>query len=191
MPRALIVSAGNNANEYLARHMADLGYTRPAMAASGGEARRQMDAKDFEVIVINAPLPDEFGHELCADAVEKTDAGVIFLAKAAAAEQLLTPLSEEGVLLVTKPFSNTFFLQAIHMAAASNHRLLLLRQENQRMQEKLAQVRLVSRAKCCLIELGHMTEAEAHRYIEKKAMDTRRDRAEVAQEILDSYDPAQ
>ena len=27
MPRALIVSAGNNANEYLARHMADLGYT--------------------------------------------------------------------------------------------------------------------------------------------------------------------
>lgn len=146
---------------------------------------------DFELIVVNAPLPDEFGHELCADAVEKTDAGVVFLAKAAVAEQLLTPLSEQGVLLVTKPFSNTFFLQAIHMAAASNHRLLLLRQENQRLQEKLAQVRLVSRAKCCLIELGHMTEAEAHRCIEKKAMDTRRDRTEVAQEILDSYDPAQ
>ncbi len=29
-----------------------------------------------------------------------------------------------------------------------------------------------------------MTEAEAHRYIEKQAMDTRRDRTEVAQEIL-------
>ena len=52
MPRALIVSAGNNANEYLARHMADLGYTRPAMAASGGEARRQMDAKDLSLIHI-------------------------------------------------------------------------------------------------------------------------------------------
>ena len=188
MPRALIVSAGNNANEYLARHMADLGYTRPAMAASGGEARRQMDAKDFEVIVINAPLPDEFGHELCADAVEKTDAGVIFLAKAAAAEQLLTPLSEEGVLLVTKPFSNTFFLQAIHMAAASNHRLQRLRQENARLQDKISQIRLVSRAKCCLVEHAHLTEAEAHRRIEKLAMDTRRDRTEIAQEILDSYE---
>ena len=33
-----------------------------------------------------------------------------------------------------------------------------------------------------------MTEAEAHRYIEKQAMDTRRDRAEIAQEILDSYE---
>ena len=191
MAKALIVSAGNNANEYLARHIGELGYTRPTIVASGGEARRRMDTNDFEVVIINTPLPDEFGHELGTDAVEKTDAGVVFLAKAAVAEQLLTPLSEQGVLLVTKPFSNTFFLQAIHMAAASNHRLLLLRQENQRLQEKLAQVRLVSRAKCCLIELGHMTEAEAHRYIEKKAMDTRRDRAEVAQEILDSYDPAQ
>ena len=188
MGRALIVSAGASSNEYISARLTELGYARPIIVPSAAEARRRMLESDFELIVVNSPLPDEFGHELCADAVEKTDAGVIFLAKAAAAEQLLTPLSEEGVLLVTKPFSNTFFLQAIQMAAASNHRLLLLRQENQRMQEKLAQV---SRAKCCLIELGRMTEAEAHRYIEKKAMDTRRDRAEVAQEILDSYDPAQ
>ena len=168
MGRALIVSAGASSNEYISARLTELGYARPIIVPSAAEARRRMLESDFELIVVNSPLPDEFGHE-----------------------QLLTPLSEEGVLLVTKPFSNTFFLQAIHMAAASNHRLLLLRQENQRMQEKLAQVRLVSRAKCCLIELGHMTEAEAHRYIEKKAMDTRRDRADVAQEILDSYDPAQ
>ena len=154
MGRALIVSAGASSNEYISARLTELGYARPIIVPSAAEARRRMLESDFELIVVNSPLPDEFGHELCADAVEKTDAGVIFLAKAAAAEQLLTPLSEEGVLLVTKPFSNTFFLQAIHMAAASNHRLLLLRQENQRMQEKLAQVRLVSRAKCCLIELG-------------------------------------
>ena len=142
MGRALIVSAGASSNEYISARLTELGYARPIIVPSAAEARRRMLESDFELIVVNSPLPDEFGHELCADAVEKTDAGVIFLAKAAAAEQLLTPLSEEGVLLVTKPFSNTFFLQAIHMAAASNHRLLLLRQENQRMQEKLAQVRL-------------------------------------------------
>ena len=33
-----------------------------------------------------------------------------------------------------------------------------------------------------------MTEEEAHRHIEKRAMDTRRSRAEIAQEILDSYE---
>ena len=187
----LVVSASAKFNESVRSLLPERFYWPGMVLADAAGARRELLENSYDLVVINTPLPDEFGHELCADAVEKTDAGVIFLAKAAAAEQLLTPLSEEGVLLVTKPFSNTFFLQAIHMAAASNHRLLLLRQENQRMQEKLAQVRLVSRAKCCLIELGRMTEAEAHRYIEKKAMDTRRDRAEVAQEILDSYDPAQ
>ncbi len=189
MGRALIVSAGASSNEYISARLTELGYTRPLIVPSGAEARRRMLESDFELIVVNSPLPDEFGHELCATAVEKTDAGVVLLVKAAAAEQLLTPMSEQGVLLVSKPFSNTLFLQAIHMASASNHRLQFLRQENNRMQEKLAQVRLVSRAKCCLIQHEQMTEIEAHRYIEKTAMDTRRDRTEVAQDILDSYDP--
>lgn len=189
MGRALIVSAGASSNEYISARLTELGYTRPLIVPSGAEARRRMLESDFELIVVNSPLPDEFGHELCATAVEKTDAGVVLLVKAAAAEQLLTPMSEQGVLLVSKPFSNTLFLQAIHMASASNHRLQFLRQENNRMQEKLAQVRLVSRAKCCLIQHEQMTEMDAHRYIEKTAMDTRRDRTEVAQDILDSYDP--
>ena len=188
MGRALIVSAGASSNEYLSARLAELGYPRPLIVPSGAEARRRMLESDFELIVVNAPLPDEFGHELCANAVEQTDAGVLLLAKAAAAEQLLLPMSEQGVLLLSKPFSNTLFLQSVHIASASNHRLLRLRQENARMQEKIAQIRLVSHAKCCLVEQEHMTEAEAHRYIEKQAMDTRRDRAEIAQEILDSYE---
>ena len=167
MGRALIVSAGASSNEYISARLAELGYTRPTIIPSGAEARRRMLESDFELIVVNAPLPDEFGHELCSSAVEKTDAGVV---------------------LLSKPFSNTLFLQAIHLAAASNHRLQLLRQENARMQEKIAQVRLVSHAKCCLVEREQMSEDAAHRYIEKRAMDTRRSRAEIAQEILDSYE---
>lgn len=155
MGRALIVSAGASSNEYISARLAELGYTRPTIIPSGAEARRRMLESDFELIVVNAPLPDEFGHELCSSAVEKTDAGVVLLAKA---------------------------------AAASNHRLQLLRQENARMQEKIAQVRLVSHAKCCLVEREQMSEDAAHRYIEKRAMDTRRSRAEIAQEILDSYE---
>ena len=188
MGRALIVSAGANSNEYIAARLSEMGYSRPVIIPSGAEARRRMSESDFELIVVNAPLPDEFGHELCITAVEQTDAGVVFLVKAAQSEQLLAPLNEQGVLLLSKPFSNTLFVQAMHMAAASNHRLQLLRQENARMQEKIAQVRLVSHAKCCLVEREQMSEDAAHRYIEKRAMDTRRSRAEIAQEILDSYE---
>ena len=43
----------------------------------------------------------------------------------------------------------------------------------------------MDRAKCYLIEHKGCTEADAHRLIEKQAMDTRRSRGEVAREILE------
>ena len=190
MGRALIVSAGASSNEYISARLTELGYARPIIVPSAAEARRRMLESDFELIVVNSPLPDEFGHELCADAVEKTDAGVIFLAKAAAAEQLLTPLSEEGVLLVTKPFSNTFFLQAIHM------------RRQQPPPPAFAAGESADAGKAGAGAAGEPRQVLPHRagphdrgrgapLHREKAMDTRRDRAEVAQEILDSYDPAQ
>lgn len=186
MAQALIVSAGTNANEYLARHIAELGYTRPVIVPSGGEARRQMDGKDFEVIVINTPLPDEFGHELGTDAVQKTDAGIILLAKTGTAEQIADKLQDYGVLVLGKPFTAPQFRQAVQIAASNYKRLALLRAENQKLLDKIAQLRLVDRAKCYLIEKKGYTEMEAHRLIEKNAMDTRRSRGEVAQEILEA-----
>ena len=71
MGRALIVSAGASSNEYISARLAELGYARPLIVPSGAEARRRMLESDFELIVVNAPLPDEFGHELCSSAVEK------------------------------------------------------------------------------------------------------------------------
>ena len=105
MPSALIASAGNNANEYLAKHVAELGYLRPTIVASGGEARRRMGDIDFEVVIINTPLPDEFGHELSTYAVEKSNAGVILLAKAGTADQISDKLQQHGVLVLAKPFT--------------------------------------------------------------------------------------
>lgn len=188
MGLALIVSAGNNANEYLARHISELGYARPVIVASGGEARRQIDGKDFEVIIINTPLPDEFGHELGVDAVEKSHAGVILLAKTDTSEQIAPRLQDYGVLVLGKPFSAQQFRQAVQIAASCYRRLDLLRAENDKLLDKIAQLRLVDRAKCYLIEHRQMTETDAHRLIEKRAMDSRRSRGEVAQEILDEED---
>ena len=79
MGRALIVSAGASSNEYIAARLTEMGYSRPVIIPSGAEARRRMTESDFELIVVNSPLPDEFGHEVCSNAVEKTDACVGFL----------------------------------------------------------------------------------------------------------------
>ena len=68
MGRALIVSAGASSNEYISARLAELGYTRPMIIPSGAEARRRMLESDFELIVVNSPLPDELENAVEANA---------------------------------------------------------------------------------------------------------------------------
>ena len=49
------------------------------------------------------------------------------------------------------------------------------------------EIRLVNRAKWLLISELNMTEANAHRYIEKQAMDRCVSRRQVAEEIIKTY----
>ena len=72
---------------------------------------------------------------------------------------------------------------------AARSRLTALRRENMRLEKKVEEMRLVDRAKCALIQYRGMTEQQAHRYLEKKAMDTRKTRGTVAMEVLACYEP--
>ena len=46
----------------------------------------------------------------------------------------------------------------------------------------------MDRAKCVLIQYLGMTEEQAHRQIEKQAMDTRQTKAAIARAILATYE---
>lgn len=119
----------------------------------------------------------------------KTDAGVILLTKTATADQIADKLQEFGVLVLGKPFTGAQFRQAVQLAASNYKRLAVLRAENAKLLDKIAQLRLVDRAKCYLIEKKHYTETEAHRLIRKNGpWSTRRPRGEIAQEILEEDD---
>ena len=76
----------------------------------------------------------------------------------------------------------------MRLTVTARRRLLGLRKENVKLQTKIEEIRLVDRAKCALIQYLNMTEQQAHRYIEKQAMDMRMTRKEVAQGILKTYE---
>ena len=52
----------------------------------------------------------------------------------------------------------------------------------------MADIRMVNRAKWLLIDNLGMSEKDAHHYIEKRAMDSRQTRREVAEGIIRTYD---
>ena len=57
-----------------------------------------------------------------------------------------------------------------------------------RLYSKLEELQLISRAKAVLIEYLKLTEPQAHRYIEKQAMDLGLTRPQVALNILKTYE---
>lgn len=184
----LIVSSAEKAADTLRAALLPLGLAGAAHAGSGAEARRTLLAGEWRLVIINAPLLDEFGHELALLAAEKTDAGIVLIAKAAQAESAAARVEDAGVFVVPKPLDRAAFAHAVRMALAANGRMTSLRQQNRALARQIEDIRLVDRAKCALIQYQQMTEPAAHRYIEQRAMDTRRPRREIAREILTMYE---
>lgn len=184
MEHMMIVTATAKSHDMLAQFVASCGVQAQTVpAASGAQARRALVDGDFDLILINTPLPDEFGHELAQTACETT-AGVILLAKAEIADEVAAKVEDDGVFVVPKPLSRPFFAQALRMTRAARARLTGLRRENRRLQQRIEDIRAVDRAKCLLIECCAMTEPDAHAYIEQQAMHRRCTKRAVAEEII-------
>lgn len=155
---------------------------------SGTECRRSLTENDYDLVLINTPLADEFGHELAVHAAESTGAGVVLLVKAELADEVSGKVEDAGVFVVGKPLNRALLFGAVKLALAAHRRMAGLQRQNDVLQQKIEDIRLVDRAKCALIQYCQFTEPEAHKYIEKEAMDRRCTRREVALRILHTYE---
>lgn len=160
---------------------------RILVASSCNEARRLLIENNVDLILINAPLSDEFGHEFAVHACQSTTAGVLMLVKADLADSVSERVETDGVFVVTKPISRPVFYQTLHLVNASRMRVYALQKENRRLRQRIEDIRVIDRAKCMLIAERHMSESEAHAYIEKRAMNYRQPKREVAEEIIRSF----
>jgi len=97
---------------------------------------------------------------------------------------------EAGVLsFLVKPLRPQELGPALDLAVTRFRELEVVRKENEDLKRKLESRRLVDRAKALLIQRLGLTEPEAHRRLQKTAMDTRRPIVAVAQAVLLSEDP--
>lgn len=188
MEKLLLVSSSVKASEYFTAFFKAAGYTAITLAESGNEARRQLDRMEYTLVLINTPLSDEFGSDL-SKAAAQGNRGVLLVAKGEVADDISAMVEDSGVFVIPKPVNRAFLHQALKLVLAARNRFLGLRQENIRLQSKIEEIRLVDRAKCVLIESCGLSEPEAHRYIEKLAMDRRTTRRAIAEEVLDNQPP--
>ncbi len=183
MPSALIVSTAEYAKKFSAI-LGQAGYESVAQAHSGVEARQLIIDKDYALLIINAPLVDEFGYDLAIYATENTTMSVLMLVRADIAEAVEAKVEDYGAVVMSKPLSQEGFFKTLKALYANHNRMNNIIQSNRRLQDKLEELRLVDRAKCILIALEGMSEEEAHKYIEKNAMDIRMSKKQIAQKII-------
>ena len=159
------------------------------MAVKGAAEARRITASDaYTLMLINAPLIDETGLELAIDLARSTTAAVLLLVKTELAPMINDAATEAGVLIVTKPVIPQVFEQTVRVGLACRNRMLLYKSENEKLQKKYDELKIVDRAKCLLIEHMHITEEEAHRVLEKEAMNSRLPRVRVARQVLDRFE---
>lgn len=188
MDSALIVSGSDKGIDLISQLLNTNAKPEVTSAKSSGEARRLINAAEYDIVIINTPLTDEFGDNLAVTITEISASGVILIVNNEIADDISAKVENYGVLIVSKPIIRQVFMQSLKLAMASKRRILILKSENISLQQKIEEIRIVTRAKCVLIQYLNMSEIQAHRYIEKQAMDMRTTRQEIAQNILKTYE---
>lgn len=156
-------------------------------ANSGSDARRKLLDIPVDILIVDSPLSDEHG-VMFAQHFADSNMGILLLVQSDLYDSTSSQVEEDGILTLPKPISPEMFYSAIRMLSAMTYRIQKMETEKKTLQEKMQDIRIVNKAKWVLIENKNMTEGEAHKHIEKLAMDRRRSRREIAEEIIEEYE---
>lgn len=183
----LLVSASEKFNTNALSLLPSTDYYPVTIAGSISEAKRLTHEQSFDIVFINAPLPDDFGLQFAMDTCSGSNAGVLLLVKSELYNDIYSKALEYGVIILAKPTSAQVITQTLHILCATRERLRRFEAKQATVEEKMEEIRLVNRAKWLLIETLGMTEANAHKYIERSAMDMRISKRTAAENIIKTY----
>ena len=186
--RVLLVSAGEKFNASALALLPNTDFWPVTVAGNLSSARRHGVNAEYDIVIVNAPLPDGLGTDFAVEVSEETDAAVLLLIRHELYEETHAKLLPSGVMVLSKPTNTQMLTQEIRSLCAMRERLRAVRQHQATVEERIEEIRLVNRAKWLLIAHEGLTEPEAHRLISKTAMDRHSSKRAVAQEILQKYE---
>lgn len=157
-------------------------------AKTAGEARRKLLEKDYDFVIVNAPLSDEFGTRLSIDMCADAKRIAMMFVSNDVFDEIYAKVSPMGVFVLKKPTSPSVAEQSLSMLCSARERLRRIEKKTQTLENKMKEIRIVNRAKWALIENEKMTEDEAHRLVEKTAMDAGITKKAAAQIIIEKYE---
>ena len=153
------------------------GYPVSSVCTSGAQALAAADHLGSGIIVCGYKFPDMIYEELYENVAPAFEMLLVASARA------LSGGVREGVVGVTMPLKAQELLESLEMIVSSQERR---RRRKKTIPPKRSERerKLIEDAKALLMERNHMSEEEAHRYLQKTSMDSGTNMAETAEMLF-------
>ena len=153
-------------------------------AADGDAAVRIAEEETPDLVILDIKMPGMDGLT-AAERISGLGRSAILILTAFSQRDLVQRAAEAGAMgYLVKPFQKNDLLPAIDIALARHAELTAVRAEATSLSEQLETRKAVDRAKGRLMDSEGITENEAFRVIQKRAMNERRSMKDVAEELL-------
>ncbi|MCI9198480.1 MAG: ANTAR domain-containing protein [Lachnospiraceae bacterium] len=143
------------------------------VCTTGGQALDVMDSLGSGIIVCGYRFRDMLYTEL------KEQMGGGFEMLLLASQRVLAEKGPDDVMAVRMPLKVHELLETIHMMQYAQEK-----QKKKKRPRSTREKAVIEKAKAFLMERNHMTEEEAHRYVQKCSMDSGNSMVETAQMII-------
>ena len=149
------------------------------------EARRLATERSFNIII--ADSGDGYDTDFAINIADSYST-ILLLVPNEHFDEISYRVEGYGILTITKPFEPFYFYNMVKIAIAVQYKVQVLSSQTTKLKVKMEEIKQVNRAKMLLMQNMNMTEQEAHRYIEKEAMDRGMKRIAISEEIIKTYD---
>ncbi len=184
----LIVSSADSFHNAIAAMLPEVSFQPIVKVSTVAEAQRAAAEHNFDFVIINAPLRDDLGMRFAIDCSTTRNSLVLFLIQNDIHGDIYAKVAQHGVFTLPKPIGKQTMANALRWMLTAKRRLKGFEKKTTKIENKMEEIRLVNKAKWLLISKKGLLEPEAHRYLEKEAMDRCISKAELARDIISEYE---
>lgn len=169
----------------LCQMLKELGFNVVAEGVDGFDAVELCRQKRPDIVLLDLEMPVFDGMTAAETILEEGLAGCVVICTAFADEEFIANAGRLGVSgYLVKPIEERVLRPALEIAWRQGQRLRDIQEETGRVQQKLAESKLVEQAKGKLSAEKKITESEAYREMQKLAMQKRVPMAVIAKAVL-------
>ena len=164
---------------------------QPALAlvtADGlDEAERKLAQLDPALVVWQCDAPGLPALRQCVRLAEGSEAVFLLLVRPGTYEAVWQFVQAAGICVMSWPAPQEVFRQTLRNLLLLKKSLRAMQEKTDQLQSQLQDMKRIQKAKSLLMNQLCMSEADAHRWIEKAAMDRCVKKREIAETIIRMY----